>query len=228
MSAEPKMEDLLASIRKAIHEDIGEVPAARSAPPALVRHLREVPKPVETRSVETRSAAEQEIQDLRDRINRSRVTETAAQLRTGPATRVPSFAGTAPIRQQPSYRQMESRAPSLRGTIDDYDPQQTFHAARQAAVAEAAWEPEPEEVEPPPPPPKPQPLLSHDASQATGAAFDRLADNLLSRATANRSLEAMTTDLLRGMLKSWLDDNLPQLVERLVREEIERVARRGR
>jgi uncharacterized protein len=38
----------------------------------------------------------------------------------------------------------------------------------------------------------------------------------------------MTRDLLRGMLKQWLDDNLPALVESLVREEIERVARRGR
>jgi hypothetical protein len=38
----------------------------------------------------------------------------------------------------------------------------------------------------------------------------------------------MTRDLLRGMLKHWLDANLPGLVERLVREEIERVARRGR
>ena len=34
--------------------------------------------------------------------------------------------------------------------------------------------------------------------------------------------------MLRGMLKQWLDDNLPKLVERLVREEIERVARHGR
>ena len=30
------------------------------------------------------------------------------------------------------------------------------------------------------------------------------------------------------MLKQWLDDNLPKLVERLVREEIERVVRRPR
>jgi hypothetical protein len=34
--------------------------------------------------------------------------------------------------------------------------------------------------------------------------------------------------LLRPLLKSWLDDNLPNLVERLVRQEIERVARPGR
>ena len=33
-------------------------------------------------------------------------------------------------------------------------------------------------------------------------------------------------DMMRPMLKNWLDDNLPSLVERLVREEIERVSRR--
>jgi cell pole-organizing protein PopZ len=31
--------------------------------------------------------------------------------------------------------------------------------------------------------------------------------------------------MLRPMLKSWLDDNLPTLVERIVKAEIERVAR---
>ena len=35
----------------------------------------------------------------------------------------------------------------------------------------------------------------------------------------------MVRDMLRPMLKSWLDDNLPGLVERLVRAEIERVSR---
>jgi hypothetical protein len=38
-------------------------------------------------------------------------------------------------------------------------------------------------------------------------------------------LEAVIRDMLRPMLKEWLDDNLPPLVERLVREEIERVSR---
>jgi cell pole-organizing protein PopZ len=35
-------------------------------------------------------------------------------------------------------------------------------------------------------------------------------------------------EMLRPMLKQWLDDNLPVMVERLVRAEIERVARGGR
>ncbi|MGA8292069.1 MAG: DUF2497 domain-containing protein, partial [Rhodoplanes sp.] len=40
-----------------------------------------------------------------------------------------------------------------------------------------------------------------------------------------RTLEDIARDLLRPMLKTWLDDNLPQLVERLVRAEIERISR---
>lgn len=40
--------------------------------------------------------------------------------------------------------------------------------------------------------------------------------------------EAMTREMLQPMLKQWLDANLPALVEKLVREEMERVARRGR
>ncbi|MFO1121131.1 MAG: DUF2497 domain-containing protein [Hyphomicrobiales bacterium] len=51
----------------------------------------------------------------------------------------------------------------------------------------------------------------------------------LTRATGDRSIEDMTKELLRGMLKQWLDENLPALVESLVREEIRAlVARRGR
>ena len=40
-------------------------------------------------------------------------------------------------------------------------------------------------------------------------------------------IENLTREMLRPMLKNWLDDNLPSLVERLVRAEIQRVARGG-
>jgi uncharacterized protein len=39
------------------------------------------------------------------------------------------------------------------------------------------------------------------------------------------TLDELVQDMLRPMLREWLDDNLPQLVERLVREEIQRVSR---
>ena len=43
-----------------------------------------------------------------------------------------------------------------------------------------------------------------------------------------RTLEDLVREMLRPLLKNWLDDNLPTIVERLVRAEIERVARGGR
>jgi cell pole-organizing protein PopZ len=73
-----------------------------------------------------------------------------------------------------------------------------------------------------------QPLLSSQAEAATETAFRHLSETLLARATGDRGLEDMTREMLRGMIKQWLDANLPTLVEELVREEIERVARRGR
>ncbi len=68
-----------------------------------------------------------------------------------------------------------------------------------------------------------EPLLSERSDEAVNSAFNHLAHTILS---ANaRTLEDLVKDMMRPMLKSWLDDNLPGLVERLVREEIERVSR---
>lgn len=76
--------------------------------------------------------------------------------------------------------------------------------------------------------PAPQAMLSHQAEAATEAAFRHLSETVFAQGMGGRSLEEVTRELLRGMLKQWLDDNLPPLVERLVREEIARVARNGR
>lgn len=66
-------------------------------------------------------------------------------------------------------------------------------------------------------------LLSRNARQAVDSAFSSLAQTVLVQNA--RTLEDLVRDMLRPMLKSWLDDNLPSLVERLVRSEIERVSR---
>ena len=71
-------------------------------------------------------------------------------------------------------------------------------------------------------------MLSGESAQAVQSAFGKLAESVLARAIGEQSIEDMTRDLLKVMLKQWLDDNLPAIVERLVREEIERVARTGR
>jgi cell pole-organizing protein PopZ len=66
-------------------------------------------------------------------------------------------------------------------------------------------------------------LLSPQADHAVHGAFDQLASTILSDQA--RTLEDLVRDMMRPMLQHWLDDNLPVLVERLVREEIERVSR---
>jgi cell pole-organizing protein PopZ len=91
--------------------------------------------------------------------------------------------------------------------------------------------------EPPPPPPaaeepyRPAPpprelersLISNSTSAAVDSAFNSLAHTVLVQNA--RTLEDLVREMLRPMLKSWLDDNLPSMVERIVRAEIERVSR---
>jgi len=66
-------------------------------------------------------------------------------------------------------------------------------------------------------------LVSSATSAAVDSAFNALAQTVLVQNA--RTLEDLVREMLRPMLKSWLDDNLPGMVERLVRAEIERVSR---
>jgi cell pole-organizing protein PopZ len=109
----------------------------------------------------------------------------------------------------------------------------------QLAEPEPEFEParaEPSAVEPPPAPVPPQEfgrrLISETTATASLAALSELVSRThrepdiesLPLGNANRTLEDLTRELLRPILKAWLDDNLPELVERIVREEIGRLA----
>jgi uncharacterized protein len=66
-------------------------------------------------------------------------------------------------------------------------------------------------------------LLSEDATASVASAFGSLAHTVMAQNA--RTLDDLVREMLRPMLKAWLDDNLPNIVERLVRAEIERVSR---
>lgn len=68
-----------------------------------------------------------------------------------------------------------------------------------------------------------QPLLSPEAGEMVTSAFEALSTHLAARGA--EIARAMAREMMRPMLKAWLDENLPGIVERLVRVEIERVAR---
>jgi cell pole-organizing protein PopZ len=68
-----------------------------------------------------------------------------------------------------------------------------------------------------------RPLLAPSTTAAVDSAFNTLAQTVLVKNA--RTLDEMVAEMLRPMLKAWLDDNLPSMVERIVRDEIERVSR---
>lgn len=241
------MESLLASIRKAIDSDIGKntkspSPAAHDTSfsgamrESRVRYDNEPP---------LRRDASEEISDLRNKILKNRQSAGF----TEPLPRLPSLPSAMPPAPRPASKsgfagilggdgqqvtpwaprqKHDAEAPDLRPTIqDDLPPSpQDYHHSGYGGLEvypdEVGWaEDEPAFVPGPP-------LMSPETINAANSSFNQLADTLMARALGERSIEDMTQDLLKGMLRSWLDAHLPGLVEKLVREEIERVARRGR
>jgi hypothetical protein len=101
--------------------------------------------------------------------------------------------------------------------VEPQDDLEFTEAAARPAHRQPAFEPPPFES------PAPQQILSRSTVSAVESAFNSLANTVLSNNA--RTLEDLVKEMLRPMLKSWLDDNLPGLVERIVKAEIERVSR---
>lgn len=117
--------------------------------------------------------------------------------------------------------------------MEELKPMAAAPAPQMAAPAEASIFQAPElpatvavEMEAPVPPAQPASapaLMSESAGAQVARSFEELA--AIVDGGPRRSLDELAQEMLRPMLQEWLDDNLPTLVERLVREEIERVAR---
>ncbi len=95
---------------------------------------------------------------------------------------------------------------------------------------------EPPAVETPKPTePTTERVISPSAAAASIAALTELARETPRTASTagalaggDRALEDVTRELLKPLLKAWLDANLPPLIERIVRDEIARLAREAR
>ena len=69
-------------------------------------------------------------------------------------------------------------------------------------------------------------LLSSEAALKTSSAFDQLAHTLTSGYEGeNNTLEGLVREMLRPMMREWLDANLPGIVEDMVNAEIKRLSR---
>jgi cell pole-organizing protein PopZ len=74
-------------------------------------------------------------------------------------------------------------------------------------------------------------LVSEVTSLAAAAAFARIAGaprtHRETPLVGDRPLDEIVQELLRPLLRTWLDENLPQIVERLVQAELARIGRSG-
>jgi len=250
---EPSMEEILASIRRIIADDEAKPPgtekpasaaapppapakpdrpaaSAASAPAARSPIITDIPpskippapaaaaKPAAPASPPTAPApaASNSQDDIDALLNGLDETTSEEEVRSpqpdgevfeltddmAVETVPPSQASFQRVEPEDDVEFAESAAAKSLQRPPAYDPPPAF----EAAVA----------------PPQPR-ILSATTASAVESAFNTLAHTVLSNNA--RTLEDLVKEMLRPMLKSWLDDNLPGLVERIVKAEIERVSR---
>ncbi len=192
---EPSMEEILASIRRIISDDDKEMEAA-------AQENEEAPEDEEELAVE----------------------EMVAMAEPEPEPEPES---------EPVAEEVDDDDDDILDLTDMEapDPEPLFEE-------QAYKEPEPEPIAPPvspspapPPAPTPAPanLVSPPQAGEASGSFERLTEKLnedyseLPIGNGAVTLEGLTRELVRPMLKEWLDQHLPMTVERLVREEIERL-----
>jgi len=108
-----------------------------------------------------------------------------------------------------------------------------FEAVEQAITEVAPPAPRPAPVARAPAPEPvvsstPETILSPPSASAAAGALARLAGTLRINDTPGQTVEGVVRELLKPMLKEWLDRNLPAIVEARVEAELDRIARLAR
>jgi hypothetical protein len=129
-------------------------------------------------------------------------------------------AAAAPPQPEPEAQdvlELTERAPepapveSL-GDLDLYPPAEARPKAERLIEPAPAFEPS-------------EPLVSAPAAASAASAFGQLAQRV-AMPKDGRTLEDVVREMLNPLLKAWLDEHLPTIVQAKVEEEVERIARR--
>jgi cell pole-organizing protein PopZ len=195
---EPSMEEILASIRRIIADDDAAKSPAPELPSPVTQPARPAPMPPPAAAAPPRPPATPAVPEIPPEPIRPEpiVDEPdVLDLTEAMATNDEPEAGFRTIDGQPDVV-FEEPPP---------DPAPTFNLSRRPGLDFNSD------------------IMSGRTSAAVDSAFNALAQTVLVQNA--RTLEDLVKEMLRPLLKTWLDDNLPGLVERLVRSEIERVSR---
>jgi len=229
---EPSMEEILASIRRIIADDEAKPAAAEKAPPAsppappakpekaaapapaappkaAAPVAPPAPAPAPAPAPPSASNSQDDIDALLNGLDEATTPEEIRP--AAPDVDVLELTDEMALPDPPPQAAFK--------TVEPPDDLEFTEASAKAPPRQPAFE-RPPHVESPV---VSQPILSRSTVSAVESAFNSLANTVLSNNA--RTLEDLVKEMLRPMLKSWLDDNLPGLVERIVKAEIERVSR---
>jgi uncharacterized protein len=227
---EPSMEEILASIRRIIADDHAAPPQPAAEPLMPVAPPEIVPEPpmiAEAPAELTPGYEAERVESWTDIPAAPKVapTEPAPPLRSGfdfvPGREYRPLSARMPLAERPAFSRDAAPRPAAEPPVERREnPRRLAPGPRSAPPAPVA----------PPVPVAPVAVEEALVSPATDAMVSQAFNTLIASRflQSNDVLGEMVRDMLRPMLKAWLDDNLPILVERLVRAEIERVARGGR
>lgn len=197
------MEEILASIRRIISED--DAPAETAPAAAAPAPVEPEPEPVspammdETPSVQEPEAVEEDVLELTETYDAPTETIGDLDVSGGEPEPFPVEAVSESVYQAPEEVHVPEQ-PSIPASSDD-----GLVGAAAAGAAASAFA-----------------GLAASFQKPEPVAAPRAADlNFASGST----VEAMVAEMLRPMLKDWLDANLPAIVEAQVRKEVERIAR---
>jgi cell pole-organizing protein PopZ len=232
------MEEILASIRRIISDEDPARDAPAEISPGEADTVGSQPPPVQAapRPAAAPSAPPQQPEPMPPEAEE--IDSMLAQLQATAARRASALAEqadsdfelTEPIeepdethgqehdrRVAQEHRQEQKAPPAFRAAtrepdvvLEEIRPQPAAPPHAVAGIRRPAAEPH-------------RSLISPATSAAVDSAFNTLAETVLVQ--NGRTLEDLVREMLRPMLRAWLDDNLPSMVERLVRAEIERVSR---
>lgn len=210
------MEEILSSIRRIIADEEAE-DGSRSdaaAPAGTAREESEAPD----EDADSVAEDDEDVLELTKMVRESGEVvdiESREDVAAEPASmRTPAASENEGV--EPGYEEVE-----LAPAEDEPEPaatQDTSQEDRSAVPSQATAER----------------LLSDAAATAATGAFAKLshavqrtpADEAVAE-DAGRTVEQFVEDIIRPVLRDWMDENLPKVVERLVQKEIQKIARRA-
>jgi len=140
---------------------------------------------------------------------------------TGTRTRRPVKATTTPIRDALSDA-MDADDEEVLELSEPVDEERATPAPMPIGAPDVPSAPGPKPVQR-----TPEPILSERAAEATRGPLEALSRMVVKpQAAGSDTLEGLVRELLKPMLREWLDDNLPQIVETMVAREISRITGR--